>query len=91
MRKQRKEGELRMISWLIKQQRRVTTTVIREGGWQAAQTLGCYTVELAVTQTIGWQEGRRKAKGVEYDFLRQAVQILGCYKVELAVTQSIGW
>ena len=65
--------------------------MIREGGRQVAQTLGCYTVELAVTQTIGWQEGRRKAMGVEYDFLRQAAQTLGCYKVELAVTQTIGW
>ena len=46
---------------------------------------------LVITQTTGWQEGRRKAMGVEYDFLRQAAQTLGCYKVELAVTQTIGW
>ena len=50
--------------------------MIREGGRQVAQTLGCYTVELAVTQTIGWQEERRKAMGVESGvrLLRQAAQ-----------------
>ena len=42
----------------------MTTAVIREGDRQVARILGCYTVEQAVTQTIGWQEERGKAMGV---------------------------